>query len=197
MNEKAFYLEEFYAKSLLFALVPPTGQRFSDLDSLAHTLRELVRNHSRCILIAAEDVLPKVLRKMGRLAPRQAPPIFDPAQGLRSRPYPPDSAVARIWIGACKVRTAEVAQMVTLKAMHLLGSLGLSNETPLANMFSAAALTMGMADGPTEIHQMQIGRTLLKSAVPYPGRFPTEHLPARIEAAKAWWTAKTGREVVA
>jgi amino-acid N-acetyltransferase len=97
LNEKTFYLEEFYAKSLLFALIPPTGQRLSDLDSLAHALRELVRNRSRCILIAAEDVLPKVMRRMGRMAPRQAPPIFDPAQGLRSRPYPPDSAVARIW----------------------------------------------------------------------------------------------------
>jgi acyl-CoA dehydrogenase len=69
--------------------------------------------------------------------------------------------------------------------MHLLGSLGLSNEMPLAKMLSNA-LVMGMADGPTEIHQMQIGRTLLKTAKPAPGRFPTEHLPSRKAAAEAW-----------
>jgi len=95
----------------------------------------------------------------------------------------------RLWIGACKVRCAQVAQQVTLKAMHLLGSLGLSNETPLANMLSGA-LVMGMADGPTEIHQMQIGRTLLKSAKPAPGRFPTEHLPYQKAKAQAWLAEK-------
>ncbi len=97
LNEKGFYLEEFYGKGLLFALIPPTGQRLTDLDALARALRELVRNQTRCILIAAEDVLPRVLRKIGRLAGRQAPPIFDPTQGLRTRPYPPDSAVTQIW----------------------------------------------------------------------------------------------------
>ncbi len=97
LNEKAFYLEEFYGKALLFALIPPAGQRLSDLDSLARAMRELVRNQTRCILIAAEDVLPRVLRKIGRIAPRHPPPIFDPTRGLRSRPYPPDSAVTQIW----------------------------------------------------------------------------------------------------
>ena len=97
LNEKGFYLEEFYGKGLLFALIPPTGQRLTDLDAIARALRELVRNQTRCILIAAEDVLPRVLRKIGRLAGRQAPPIFDPTQGLRTRPYPPDSAVTQIW----------------------------------------------------------------------------------------------------
>jgi N-acetylglutamate synthase-like GNAT family acetyltransferase len=97
LSEKGFYLEEFYGKGLLFALIPPAGQRLSDLDALAHALRDLVRNQTRCILIAAEEVLPRVLRRMGRIAPAQAPPIFDPARGLRTRPYPPDSAVTQIW----------------------------------------------------------------------------------------------------
>lgn len=97
LSEKTFYLEEFYGKSLLFTLVPPTGQRLRDLDSLVRALRELVRNQTRCIVIGAEEALGRVLRKMGRLAPRQPPPIFNPASGLRTRPYPPDSAVAQIW----------------------------------------------------------------------------------------------------
>jgi N-acetylglutamate synthase-like GNAT family acetyltransferase len=114
LSEKAFYLQEFYGKGLLFALIPPTAQRLRDLDSLARALRELVRNQTLCILIAAEDVLPRVLRKMGRIAPRQPPPIFDPTRGLRSRPYPPDSAVTQIWnvlragrIAVAGVRTAD------------------------------------------------------------------------------------------
>ena len=40
-DEKSFYLEEFYGKSLLFALIPPSGERLGELDSLVRTLREL------------------------------------------------------------------------------------------------------------------------------------------------------------
>ena len=88
-----------------------------------------MRNQTRCILIAAEDVLPRVLRKIGRLAPRQAPPIFDPARGLRTRPYPPDSAVTQIWrilragrIAVAAARTAE-AEDLTVFAQELASRL--------------------------------------------------------------------------
>ena len=96
-TEKTFYLEEFYGKSLLFALIPPAGQRISDFNSLALTLRELRRNQTRCVVIVSPSALPKLMRRLGRLAPIESPPIFNPSQGLRSRPYPPDSAVAEIF----------------------------------------------------------------------------------------------------
>ena len=96
-DEKSFYLEEFYGKSLLFALIPPSGERLGELDSLVRTLRELRRNQARCIVIVSPEALARVMRRLGRLAPRAEPPIFKPSAGLRSRPYPPDSAVARIW----------------------------------------------------------------------------------------------------
>src|SRR6202022_704812 len=96
-SEKTFYLEEFYGKSLLFAFVPPAGQRIADFDSLVLTMRELRRNQSRCVVIVSPSALPKLLRRLGRLAPKGPPPIFNPSDGLRSRPYPPDSAVAEIW----------------------------------------------------------------------------------------------------
>ncbi len=98
-SEKSFYLEEFYGKSLLFAMVPPGGDRISDFNSLIRTLRELRRNQTRCIVIVSPTALPKLLKRMGRMAPSGAIPVFDPAQGMRSRPYPPDSAVAQIWEG--------------------------------------------------------------------------------------------------
>jgi N-acetylglutamate synthase-like GNAT family acetyltransferase len=96
-TEKGFYLEEFYGKSLLFAMVPPAGQRMSDLDSLAKTLRELRRNQTRCIVIVSPSALARVMRRLGRMAPPEEPPVFNPTLGLRTRPYPPDSAVAKIW----------------------------------------------------------------------------------------------------
>lgn len=98
-NEKSFYLEEFYGKSLLFALIPPSGDRSGELNSLVHTLRELRRNQSRCIVIISAKALQRMMRRLGRLAPRLDPPVFNPASGRRSRPYPPDSAVTRIWHG--------------------------------------------------------------------------------------------------
>jgi amino-acid N-acetyltransferase len=96
-TEKTFYLEEFYGKSLLFALIPPAGQRISEFDSLVLTLRELRRNQTRCVVIVSPSALPKLMRRLGRLAPKEPPPVFNPSDGLRSRPYPPDSAVAEIW----------------------------------------------------------------------------------------------------
>jgi len=93
---------------------------------------------------------------------------------------------ARLWIAACKVRCAQINQQVTYKAMHLLGSLGMSNETVLPSMMHSSYV-MGIADGPTEVHQLQIGRSLLKEAGPSPGRFPTEHLPSQKPAAEEWY----------
>jgi N-acetylglutamate synthase-like GNAT family acetyltransferase len=96
-TEKSFYLEEFYGKSLLFALAPPAGERLAELDSLNRTLRELRRNQTRCIVIASTRALAHLMRRLGRVAPRHAPLRFNPARGLRSRPYPPDSAISELW----------------------------------------------------------------------------------------------------
>jgi amino-acid N-acetyltransferase len=98
-TEKAFYLEEFYGKSLLFALVPPSGERLSELDALVRTLRELRRNSTRCIILVSAAAMPKLIRRLGRLAPRGEIPAFNPVRGLRTRPYPPDSAITQIWRG--------------------------------------------------------------------------------------------------
>jgi N-acetylglutamate synthase-like GNAT family acetyltransferase len=96
-TEKNFYLEEFYGKSLVFVLVPPSGERLSELDSLNRTLRELRRNQTRCIVIASTHALPRLMRRLGRLAPRHPPLRFNPSTGVRSRPYPPDSAISVLW----------------------------------------------------------------------------------------------------
>jgi len=98
-SEESFYLEEFYGKSLLFAMVPPAGNRTSDFNSLLRTLRALKKNQTRCIVIVSPNGLSKLLRRMGRMAPSGPVPVFNPSLGVRSRPYPPDGAVTQIWEG--------------------------------------------------------------------------------------------------
>ena len=44
---------------------------------------------------------------------------------------------------------------------------------------------MGLADGPTEVHKSTIARTVLKDYEPTTTGWPSEHLPARYEAARA------------
>jgi acyl-CoA dehydrogenase len=55
---------------------------------------------------------------------------------------------------------------------------------PLANMLMAA-VTMGIADGPTEVHKFTVAREVLKEYSPAEGDWPSEHLPERRAAARA------------
>ena len=71
-----------------------------------------------------------------------------------------------------------------MRTMQLHGALGVSNEMPLAQML-LLAITMGIADGPTEVHKVSIARDLLKEYEPAPGLWPSEHIPERREAALA------------
>ena len=105
-TEKTFYLEEFYGKSLLFALIPPAGQRISDFDSLVLTLRELRRNQTRCVVIVSPSALPKLMRRLGQTrAQGTASGLQSIARGFaraRTRRIPPSqksgsgSALARL-----------------------------------------------------------------------------------------------------
>ena len=94
-----------------------------------------------------------------------------------------DTAQARLHIAGVKVATPKILMDVVYRAMHLHGSLGVSNEMPLAGMWMGAPI-MGIADGPTEVHKTTIAKTVLKAYEPAPGLFPTQHLPTRIEAAR-------------
>ncbi len=98
---------------------------------------------------------------------------------------------ARLYISAIKVATAKISHDIVFKAMHLLGSLGVSNHTPLAKMWSSV-LVMGMADGPTEVHLMATARMLLKGKTGVQGRFPSEYLPHRRAEARAAWIKQHG-----
>ena len=91
---------------------------------------------------------------------------------------------ARTEIAAVKVLTPKVLHDVVYRALHVHGSLGVSNEMPLAGMWSMLPV-MGIADGPTEVHKVTIARQVLKQYQPYEGLWPPEHLPERRAAARA------------
>ena len=44
---------------------------------------------------------------------------------------------------------------------------------------------MGLADGPTEVHKVQVARRVLDDYVPCDDLFPSTHLPKQREAALA------------
>jgi acyl-CoA dehydrogenase len=90
---------------------------------------------------------------------------------------------ARPYIGMCKVAYAKVYHDIIQRAVHLHGSLGITQEMPLAKMWMGVP-TLAIVDGPTEVHKVQVAKHFLKQAKAAPGLFPSEHTIARIEAAK-------------
>jgi alkylation response protein AidB-like acyl-CoA dehydrogenase len=90
---------------------------------------------------------------------------------------------ARTQIAACKFTCAKVLRDVSYRAMHMLGSLGTTNLTPLQAMW-AGAPTMSVADGVDELHKVTVARNVLKGYKPHDGLWPTEYYPAKREAAR-------------
>ncbi|CAB4930898.1 unannotated protein [freshwater metagenome] len=101
---------------------------------------------------------------------------------------------ARKEIAAVKVATPKVYREAVLRTMQLHGALGVSNEMPLANMLMAS-VTMGIADGPTEVHKFTVAREVLKDYSPAEGAWPSEHLPERRAAARAEYADLLERSV--
>jgi acyl-CoA dehydrogenase len=87
-------------------------------------------------------------------------------------------------IAAVKVAMPRVLHDVVQRAMHLHGALGVSNEMPFSSMLIAAEV-MGIADGPTEVHQQTVARQILKEYQGVEGPWPSQHLPTRREQAEA------------
>jgi acyl-CoA dehydrogenase len=87
-------------------------------------------------------------------------------------------------IAAVKAAMPGVLKDVIYRALHLHGSLGMSNETPLMDMWQYVP-EMGIVDGPTEVHKVSVAKDLLRDAVPSPGVFPTYHIPSARAAAEA------------
>ena len=84
-----------------------------------------------------------------------------------------------------------VLKDVVYRALHLHGSLGMSNETPLMDMWQYVP-EMGIVDGPTEVHLVSVAKDVLREVAPSPGTFPTYHTPTARAAAQSKFAAALG-----
>lgn len=86
-------------------------------------------------------------------------------------------------ISAVKAAMPGVLKDVVYRALHLHGSLGMSNETPLMNMWQYVP-EMGIVDGPTEVHKVSVARDVLRDVAPSDGVFPSYFVPDKLAAAE-------------
>jgi alkylation response protein AidB-like acyl-CoA dehydrogenase len=89
---------------------------------------------------------------------------------------------ARTDIAAVKFTMARVLREISFDALHIHGSLGTTDLTPLQDMY-AGAPTMGLADGADEVHKATVARRVLKGYRPHEGFFPREFIPYKRDAA--------------
>ena len=90
---------------------------------------------------------------------------------------------ARTDIAAVKFTMARVLREISFDALHIHGSLGTTDLTPLQDMY-AGAPTMGLADGADEVHKATVARRVLKGYRPHEGNFPREFIPYKQAAAR-------------
>ena len=79
-------------------------------------------------------------------------------------------------ISAVKVAMPVVLHNIAGRALHLHGSIGLSNEMPFASMV-VDSYFLGLADGPTEVHKATMAKLILRDYKPTNALFPSYHLP--------------------
>jgi alkylation response protein AidB-like acyl-CoA dehydrogenase len=89
---------------------------------------------------------------------------------------------ARTEIAAVKFTMSRVLREISFNALHIHGSLGTTDLTPLQDMY-ASAPTMGLADGADEVHKATVARRVLSNYKPHDGYFPREFLPYKKEEA--------------
>ena len=97
-------------------------------------------------------------------------------------------------ISAIKVIMPGVLHDIASRALQVHGALGASNEMPFAQMVHGA-FVMGLADGPTEVHKVTVAKQVLRDYKPVDGLWPSEHLPARLAAARTKYAAYLENEV--
>ena len=68
-----------------------------------------------------------------------------------------DASAAAPWISQIKVVAPNMALKVIDEAMQMFGGTGVSQDTPLADMY-AQMRTLRFADGPDSVHRMQVAR---------------------------------------
>jgi acyl-CoA dehydrogenase len=86
-------------------------------------------------------------------------------------------------IAAVKAAMPKVLHDISARALHIHGSLGLSNEMPFL-YYVSQSFHVGIADGPTEIHKVTVARQTLRGLAPDDPVFPAYHVPRLREHAQ-------------
>lgn len=86
-------------------------------------------------------------------------------------------------IAAVKAAMPGVLKDVIYRALHLHGSLGMSNDTPLMGMW-ATVPEMGIVDGPTEVHKITVAKQILREREGAKSMFPEYYYPKAVEHAR-------------
>ena len=86
-------------------------------------------------------------------------------------------------IATVKAAMPKVLLDVAGRAIQVHGSLGISEEMPFGK-WVLESYHMGLADGATELHKLQIAKRLMRGVEPTTGLFPTTHLPTVRAAAQ-------------
>jgi acyl-CoA dehydrogenase len=84
-------------------------------------------------------------------------------------------------IAAVKLTMPRVLHDVASRALQVHGSLGISTELPLGK-WVLESFHMGIADGATELHKIQVAKQLVRDVEPAPDLFPSQHA-LRLDAA--------------
>jgi acyl-CoA dehydrogenase len=79
-------------------------------------------------------------------------------------------------ISAVKILLPRVLEHIASRALQVHGSLGVSNEMPFIGMITTA-YSLGLADGPTEVHKVTLASQALRKHTPTEDLFPTRHIP--------------------
>jgi acyl-CoA dehydrogenase len=89
-------------------------------------------------------------------------------------------------IAAVKATMPKLLHDIATRALHLHGSIGVTDEMPFVNSV-INSLWLGLADGPTEVHKVTIARQVLRDVKPTQDLFPSYHLPRQRAHALAMY----------
>jgi len=94
-----------------------------------------------------------------------------------------DYKVVKQDIAAAKVLSERVMVSAARRAIHLHGALGISNEV-LFGEYLLWGYALGLADGPSEVHQITVAKEALAKVSATDALFPSAHLPSAAEQYK-------------
>ena len=99
-----------------------------------------------------------------------------------------DEHAARAEIAACKILASQVLKSIGMRAIQVHGAIGLTDQMPLVGIL-LGGIALGLADGPTEAHKVNLAKMLLKGYEAEDEAWPSESLDVRRGAVAAKYGA--------